>query len=183
LKSELQKTSFGLINKNWNLIPFENITINQQNGLYKSKEFQGKGTKIVKMGNQYGHPRVYDQEMDRYDLTENELKKFQLHYDDLLFSRRSLVFDGAGECSIVKEKNEPLIFESSIIRVTLNKEIALSDYFFYFFQSHLGKQLIRSINQGTSIAGITGTDLKKILVPLPDLTEQKKYRSNFFKNR
>ena len=181
MKSELQKTQFGLINKKWNLISFENIILNQQNGLYKSKEFQGKGTKIVKMGNQYGHPRVYNQDMDRYDLTMDELKKFQLHYNDLLFSRRSLVFEGAGECSIVKEKYEPLIFESSIIRVTLNKEIANPDYFFYFFQSHLGKQIIRSINQGTSVAGITGFDLKKILVPFPNIAEQKTMIQIFLK--
>ncbi len=181
MKSELQKTSFGLINKKWNLIPFENITLNQQNGLYKPKEFQGKGIKIIKMGNQFGHPRIYNQDMDRYDLTPNELKKFQLNYDDLLFSRRSLVFEGAGECSIIKEEKEPLIFESSIIRVTLKKEIASPDFFFYFFQSHLGKQIIRSINQGTSVAGITGFDLKKILVPLPNITEQKTIIQIFIK--
>jgi type I restriction enzyme, S subunit len=181
LKSELQKTQFGLISKQWKLVPFENVIIDQQNGLYKSKEFLGKGTKIVKMGNQYGHPRIYNQDMDRYDLTADELKKFQLHYDDLLFSRRSLVFEGAGECSIVKEKDEPLIFESSIIRTTLNKEIANPDFFFYFFQSHLGRQIIRSINEGTSVAGIRGSDLKKILVPLPSLTEQTKIIQIFSK--
>jgi len=182
LKSELQKTNFGLISKNWKLIPFEEIMLNLQNGLYKSKEFVGKGTKIVKMGNQYGHPRIYEQEgMDRYDLSNDELKKHQLEFDDLLFSRRSLIFDGAGECSIVKEKHIPLVIESSIIRVILNKDIAVPDFYFYFFQSHLGKQLIRSINQGTSISGITGSDLKKIQVPLPSILEQKSIINSFLK--
>lgn len=92
-----------------------------RNGIYKSAEFHGSGFKIVNMGELFGYDFISNQEMKRVQLTETELQNFSLQNGDLLFGRRSLVEAGAGKCSIVFDIQEPLIFESSIIRVRLKE--------------------------------------------------------------
>ena len=87
-----------------------------RNGLYKRKEFHGRGTKIVNMGELFGNPRLADIDMRRLDVTEAELQRHNVMAGDLLFARRSLVADGAGRCSLVTNVSEPTVFESSIIR-------------------------------------------------------------------
>jgi len=74
-----------------------------RNGIYKSKEFHGRGAKIVNMGELFAFPRLFNIEMKRVDIDSGEEGKFSLKAGDLLFARRSLVAEGAGKCSIVKE--------------------------------------------------------------------------------
>jgi type I restriction enzyme S subunit len=80
-----------------------------RNGIYKTKEFHGKGCKIVNMGELFAHPRMFDVPMKRVQLTEKEVEKSTLKEGDLIFARRSLVASGAGKCSIIKKFRKYLI--------------------------------------------------------------------------
>jgi type I restriction enzyme S subunit len=64
-------------------------------------------------------------------------------------------------------------FESHLIRARLNKTIADPLFYFYFFNSMLGRQVIESIVEQVAAAGIRGSDLAKLLVPIPPLPEQR----------
>jgi len=91
---------------------------------------------------------------------------------DLLFARQSLVLAGAGKCSIVMSVNEPTTFESHLIRVRLNQQIADPAFYYYYFRSPICR--IRSIvTQGVQ-AGIRGNDLKKLRVHVPDIVNQQR---------
>jgi type I restriction enzyme S subunit len=105
-------------------------------------------------------------------LTTDELEKYVLQAGDLLFARRSLVAEGAGKCSVVIEVSEPTVFESSIIRVRPNEKLANSTFLYYLFNSSFGFHLLDSIRRELAVAGITGTDLVKLEIPLPDIKEQ-----------
>jgi type I restriction enzyme, S subunit len=74
--------------------------------------------------------------MKRLELTNNEIENFSLKEDDLLFARRSLVAEGAGKCSIVREVNEPTVFESSILRARPDSKKANRLDLYYLFQSN-----------------------------------------------
>ena len=54
---------------------------------------------------------------------------------DLLFARQSLVLEGAGKCSWIKEVSEYTTFESHLIRVRLNPDVAVSLFYYYYFNS------------------------------------------------
>jgi type I restriction enzyme S subunit len=110
-----------------------------RNGIYKSSEFHGRGTKIINMGELFGFDFIGDQPMERVELTTDELEKSDLLDGDLLFGRRSLVEAGAGKCSIVVAPSEPLTFESSIIRVRPDKQRVEPKYLYYYFKSPRGK--------------------------------------------
>jgi type I restriction enzyme, S subunit len=157
---------------------FENLYESpSRNGLYKTKEFHGRGTKIVNMGELFGLDFISNQDMKRLELTENELKRFQLIDGDLLFGRRSLVESGAGKCSLVDNLKEPLVFESSIIRVRLDSSLVNPKFYFYYFSSHRGRSKIMAIVSGVNVKGIRGSDLKKIRVDVPTLETQNKIAS------
>ena len=165
--------------KNWKLLPFEKVLSEPlRNGIYKKKEFHGRGTKIVNMGELFSYPRLKNGvDMKRVELNERELDKATLLKGDLIFARRSLTAEGAGKCSIILSEDEPLTFESSIIRARLNQKLASPEYFYYLFNSPFGKWLLGTILRQVAVAGITGSDLAKLEVPVPPIDIQNQIAS------
>ena len=158
----------------WRVVEFGSVLEEgTRNGIYKKKEFHGLGDKIVNMGELFANPRLFDVPMKRVKLSDSEQQRFRLKVGDLLFARRSLVAEGAGKCRKVCKINEPTAFESSIIRARPNPKIADSFYLYYLFCSSYGSYILGSILRHVAVAGITGTDLVKLLIPLPPLSEQK----------
>jgi type I restriction enzyme S subunit len=152
----------------WPDVVFETLYAGpSRNGVYKPKEFHGSGCRIVNMGELFGFDFISNQEMNRLELNDIELATNSLEDGDLLFGRRSLVEAGAGKCSLVVEPQEPLTFESSIIRVRLNQEAVNPRFFYYYFRSPQGRGRIRSIVSGTNVKGIRGSDLKRLPVARP----------------
>ena len=88
-----------------------------------------------------------------------------------MFARQSLVAEGAGKCSIVKQLGEETTFESHIIRVRLNEEIC--DPWFYYYLFQLPYNPVKTIVNQCAQAGIRGKELVKIKVPLPSIKIQK----------
>ncbi len=145
-----------------------------RNGIYKQKEFHGRGCKIVNMGELFAFSRLGDVPMKRVELTSKVMEKSLLQSGDLLFARRSLTASGAGKCSIVKNICEPTTFESSIIRARPNSKIVSSDYLYYFFSSPVGRELMGTILRQVAVSGITGSDLMELDIYCPDISTQKR---------
>ncbi|MFC2145435.1 restriction endonuclease subunit S [Actinomycetota bacterium] len=138
-----------------------------RNGIYKEEKYHGSGWKIVNMGELFKYDFISKQEMNRVQLTNTEMRAFKLEDGDLLFGRRSLIEDGAGKCSIVINPTESTTFESSIIRVRIDKEKVNPQFLFYYFKSYYGRGRVRAIVSGVNVKGIRGSDLKKIKLSLP----------------
>ncbi len=145
-----------------------------RNGIYKTKEFHGRGAKIVNMGELFANPRLRSVPMRRVALSDSESDRFLISEGDLLFARRSLVAEGAGKCIVVLEANEPTTFESSIIRARLDKTKAVPLYFYYYFNSIAGLHSLDTIRRQVAVAGITGSDLSRLEIPLPPLPVQRR---------
>lgn len=157
----------------WDEVKFEeNFAAPTRNGVYKSKEFQGSGVPIVNMGELFAFNRISDQDMSLIQMSDAEMEKSGLVDGDLLFGRRSLVEDGAGKCSMVYKPPGPMTFESSIIRVRLNKDVADPEFYFNYFRSPVGRGRIRAIVGGAAVKGIRSSDLKDIVVHRPPLEVQ-----------
>ncbi len=158
---------------NAGFIPFENIfAIPLRNGLTRPKAVRGKGVKMINMGELFAHSRINNVETDRVPFSANE-NSFLLKSGDLLFARQSLVLAGAGKCSIFVGDNEEVTYEGHIIRARINSKIADPFFYYYFFNSPVGRQAIESIVEQVAAAGIRGSDLAKLNVPCPSLIEQR----------
>ena len=55
----------------------------------------------------------------------------------------------------------------------LNKDFADPFFYYYFFNSSIGRQAIEAIVEQVAAAGIRGSDLAKLKVPFPPLSEQR----------
>ncbi len=128
---------------------------------------------MVNMGELFKYPRMNSIPMDRAPLTEKEAETSLLRTGDLLFARQSLVREGAGKCSIFLYDNEPVFFESHLIRCRLCAKKCNPLFYYYYFDSPAGKQAIDAIiEQGAGAAGIRGSDLAKLNVPSPSIDFQ-----------
>ena len=144
-----------------------------RNGIYKKKEFHGSGVKIVNMGELFANPRLGAIPMRRVNLSKSEQRRFSVQAGDLIFARRSLVAEGAGRCCVILETDELTAFESSIIRARPDPTISDSLFLYYYFNSPQGLHSLDTIRRQVAVAGITGTDLSQLPVPLPALPEQR----------
>ena len=83
------------------------------NGLYKSKEhFDDSGIPFVQMGEAFASSEFNTTAKDRVIVSQVEFDLWSLKKGDLLFARRSLVFEGSGKCTIVGDLKENHIYES-----------------------------------------------------------------------
>jgi type I restriction enzyme, S subunit len=146
-----------------------------RNGLTKPKRVRGTGFKFLNMGELFANRRINNLEMDRAPLSAQEEARSLLKEDDLLFARQSMVPSGAGKCVIFQGDDEPVTFDSHLIRVRLDRDICNPSFAFYYFEGQLGRDLIHSIvSQGAGVAGITGSDLRELDVDFPHVFEQRK---------
>jgi type I restriction enzyme S subunit len=144
-----------------------------RNGLTKPKAVRGAGMKMVNMGEVFAHRRIHNLDMDRVPIDSRERESSLLRAGDLLFARQSLVLSGAGKCVLFLGDKEDVTFESHIIRCRLDQRRADPSFYFYLFQSQEGRLLIESIVEQVAAAGIRGSDLGRLAVPVPPLDEQK----------
>ena len=170
-----KQTEIGEIPESWEVLPFQEITLSgTRNGIYKPKDFYGKGSLIADMKDIFKEGDILQiQEMDRVDLDSKEIEKYGLHEGDLIFARRSFKPRGAGKCQYVPSLNESVVFASSLIRVSL-KRSANPEFYAYFFNSKSGRRLIDRIVRVLAVSGVSGSDLKNLLIPvLPTISEQR----------
>jgi type I restriction enzyme S subunit len=173
LKPGNKQTEVGVIPEDWDVIIFKNgYAESSRNGIYKPAEYQGRGTRIVNMGELFGLDFISDQDMNRVELSSSEAAIAALRDGDLLFGRRSVVPSGAGKCSLVVKPSTPLTFESSLIRVRLDRKLLDPLFHYYFFSSEFGKKVVGGIISGTNIKGIRASELRELRIPRPPLPDQ-----------
>lgn len=150
----------------------ELYSIPSSNGVSRPSAVRGAGYKMINMGELFANDIISDMPMERVQLSQKEKEKFLVQENDLLFARQSLVAEGAGKCSIVKQLGEETTFESHLIRVRLNEEICNPWFYYYLFQ--LPYNPVKTIINQCAQAGIRGKELVKIKVPLPSIEIQNK---------
>ncbi len=159
----------------WDVVKFGDLyAIPSRNGLMRPSRERGNGFKMINMGELFAYPRIMNPEMERVQVSDNELQKYTVLDGDLLFARQSLVLEGAGKCSIVTTSEHPTVFESHLIRVRLNKELCDPYFYFYFFNSQWGLGFIQQIVNQVAAAGIRGSDLERMKIIHPPLPAQQK---------
>lgn len=155
------------------LVSFGEILLEPiRNGLTKPKAVRGNGVKMIAMGEIFACSRIGNIKMDRVPVTEKEKNNCAIKEGDLLFARQSLVLEGAGKCSIVTSVTEDTVFESHLIRARIDPQKANPYFFYYFFNSYVGRESIKTIVEQVAAAGIRGSDLIRLAVPYPPLNVQ-----------
>jgi type I restriction enzyme S subunit len=151
-----------------------------QNGLYLPAEHyepngSTKGVEMVHMADAF-YEMVERGNLKRVNIDQKYIEKYALSNEDLLIARRSLNFEGAAKPCRIPKSNEPLVFESSLIRITPDKSQILPLYLYHYLSNEIVRNthVLKFVTQST-ISGINQEGLKNIEVMLPPLAEQERF--------
>lgn len=94
---------------------------------------------------------------------------------DLLFTRYNGNIDFVGACAIVPANAGPLTYPDKLIRVQVDQDLIDSRFAHYALQFPSVRAQIRSLARTTAgQAGISGSSLRSVGIPLPPLAEQRR---------
>jgi len=144
-----------------------------RNGVSYPSRSRGQGVRMVNMRELFANDHITPEvECERVPLTTTEKTSSILQGGDLLFARQSLTYEGAGKVSLVVDESGPT-WDSHLIRARVKPTRADSSYLYYFFRSAEGRRRMETIIQQVAAAGIRGSDLARLTVPSPPLSEQR----------
>jgi type I restriction enzyme S subunit len=176
--NQFKDSQLGKIPNSWEVKEIKDCySVPSRNGLYKKVSSYGFGHRMIHMPQMFKSAIVEPNEAVRVDVTPEELQRYALEEGDLLFARRSLTLEGAGLCSIVPELKEPVTFESSIIRVRLDRRKILSHFAVEFLRSPKGYLLRRPFIRQVAVSGVSSEDVGQFLLPCPEPNEQERILS------
>ena len=165
--------------KGWDVRKLEDLLkIPSRNGLSKPTAIRGEGVPMISMGEMFANSIITDKvKASLVPVTERELDTSQIVSGDLLFARQSLSLEGAGKCSFVKSCIHPTVFESHLIRIRVDSIVVLPQFVFCYFQTPCGIAEVRKRVYQVAAAGIKGSELVKIPIPVPPIDLQKEFAS------
>jgi type I restriction enzyme S subunit len=170
---QFQDSPLGRIPTNWSVKALKDCyAVPSRSGLYKQATYYGSGHRMIHMPQMFKDIAVDVADAVRVSVEAQELQRYSLDPGDLLFARRSLNLEGAGLCSIVPALDEPVTFESSIVRIRLDQNTILPSFAVEFLRSELGYLLRRPFIRQVAVSGVSSEDIGHFLVLCPEPDEQ-----------
>ncbi len=152
---------------------FSDLIDEMKNGLSPKPNEEGRGYPILRISSV--RSLVVDQEDVRYlECDEKTRSVYTLEEDDLLFTRYNGSLDFVGVCGrYQKKKHDILLYPDKLIRVRTKHELLLPKYAEIFFSAPQTRKVVTDFIKSTSgQKGISGKDLKSVLVNFPLVKEQ-----------
>ncbi len=169
----LKETEIGLMPEGWEIRPLESIIkFGPQNGLYKHQDFYGRGTGIVRVDEFGDQGDVITSSAKLVELTAAELSTYSLRQGDLLVNRVNGSLEFLGKTAISGHMTAPLVFESNMMRLTLDTTTALPEYVLAYLVSSVGRLQIQNRAKRGNQFSINQGSLGSVLIPLIGAEEQ-----------
>ncbi len=164
----------GEIPSHWEVKRIRNISSGKlTNGLFKSNEQFGSGTKLVNVFDIYRDDFKVDFEsLERVKASEDEIERYSVSIGDLFFVRSSLKAEGIAASAYVVEVKEPAVFESHIIRLRVDSKKMLSSFLAYYLNSTIARSRLASLSTTTTMTTISQPEIQSLKLPVPPLQEQ-----------
>ncbi len=165
-----QHTRLGEIPAHWRLATVEGVTSICQYGLSIPLNESGRYP-ILRMMN-YDDGRIIANDLKYVDLDDADFNSFKVHKGDILFNRTNSA-DLVGKVGIFDLEGD-YVFASYLVRLRADRNQILPDFLNYYLNSELGqRRLLAYATPGVSQTNISAGNMKKVLVPLPPMEEQK----------
>jgi type I restriction enzyme S subunit len=147
-----------------------------QNGAYFPKDaYSDNGIEMVHMSDAFGG-LVKRGGLRRVACGDDDVAKYSLERSDLLIARRSLTYDGAAKPCRVPQSDEPLLFESSFIRVRPDTSKVSAQFLFHYLNNaRVREKFVRPFVTQSTISGINQSNLARVPVLLPPTALQEKF--------
>jgi len=176
LRGEPQKqTEIGPLPESWGVAMLESVAVAFDYGTSVKCEHGKAGVPVLRI------PNVVGGSIDLSDLKHgqpkrSELDQLRLQDGDLLFVRTNGVLENAGRCALYRGELEDCYFASYLIRVRVDSSMVLPAFVNEYARTERGRSFLsgRAIRTADGKFNINSGTLKRVLLPLPDIEEQKK---------
>lgn len=170
-----ETTEIGELPEGWRLLPLRNfVAKGPDNGLYRPQRDYGTGTPIVRIdtfdnGAVLRHPKLR-----RVSVSSVDLDRFRVKRGDILINRVNSISHLA-KCALAKSFSEPTVYESNMMRLTLDDAQILTEFGFLWLSSDKAKRhLRRRAKRAVAQASVNQTDVLTIPTPCPPKAEQER---------
>lgn len=147
-----------------------------KNGLYLPKEsYSAEGVEMVHMSDAF-YGEVKRGGLRRVLANDKQIDDYGLNQNDLLVARRSLTFEGAAKLCGIPVADEPLLFESSFIRLTPDSSKIRTEFLLHYLNNDSTRRAhVLSRISGITISGINQAAMNQIPVLVPALAVQDRF--------
>lgn len=170
----LKKTEIGMVPEHWEVVRLgELISSGPQNGIYKPQYLYGEGTPIVRIDDFANEGQILTKVPNRVRLSLNEIEKYCLKLNDILINRVNSI-SHLGKVALIGELKEETVFESNMMRFSVDCNYVLPEYVFLILSSWIGQEQLKGkAKRAVAQSSINQTDVKTTVIPVPPLDEQK----------
>ncbi len=160
--------------KGWENQPVGDVIRSAEYGTSTKASEVESGVPVIRMGNVESTGRLSLTDLKYVVLPEDERRKYTLQSGDILFNRTNSK-DLVGKTGIWRG-DTPAVAASYFIRVRLNEEIMLPDYFWAFMNtSHMKSVLYLTARGAIGQSNINAQELRAFVVPSPPRSLQKTF--------
>ena len=167
-------TDLGPVPESWEVTTLENAAAAFDYGTSVKCKHGKAGVPVLRI------PNVVGGSIDLSDLKygqpkRSELEQLRLRDGDLLFVRTNGVLENAGRCALYRGELEDCYFASYLIRVRVDSSKVLPAFVNEYARTEQGRGFLsgRAIRTADGKFNINSGTLKRVLLPLPSLDEQK----------
>ena len=163
----------GVGMESWkNIVLSDLIREGPQNGLYKPKSAYGSGVKILRIDGFYDGVVEPWETLKSLTITNEELCLYGLNVNDIVVNRvNSMPY--LGKSALIRNLPEPCVFESNMMRLTVDMSCSNVEYLIKYLNSPIGlEELRKNAKQAVNQASINQGDVKSVNINLPSLPEQ-----------
>ena len=170
---KFKQTEIGQVPEEWEVAALGDLlSSGPDNGLYKHLSAYGDGVRIVRIDAFSNGEIVAEDELRRVRIDDTETERFRLATDDILINRVNSL-SHLGKVGFVQTLSEPAVFESNMMRLTVNKAKVLPEFAFAELASERAREhFLSRAKQAVAQASINQQDVKCFPILLPGLTEQ-----------
>lgn len=144
-----------------------------QYGISEAMNEEGLGYPILRMGNYDSKGNMDYSKLKHVELSDDEFEKYRLEEGDILFNRTNSK-ELVGKTAIHDGELDDAVFASYLIRVYLDRDKILPEYFVNYLNSPYGQaELDKKAKQSVSQANINSTQLREMDFELPPLSKQR----------
>jgi type I restriction enzyme S subunit len=160
----------------WRVSDLDSLILDgPQNGLYCPASDYGAGTPIVRIDSFYAGEITALEKLKRVSIKQQTLDKYCIREGDVLINRvNSRKF--LGKCAVVPTLKESTVFESNMMRMTIDDTQLLTTYLIALMQhDYIRNQILTKAKDAVNQSSINQRDVRSLQICLPPLPLQQEY--------
>lgn len=163
--------------KGWPTVTLASLILEgPTNGLYRPASDYGEGVPIVRIDSFHGGQITDLASLKRVNISQDIIDKFRLSPGQILVNRVNSP-EHLGKAALVPSLFEPTVFESNMMRLTVNPERVCPEFLIDQLASHYIKiQIERCRKDASNQSSINQDDVGGFEIRLPPIKTQHRYR-------